>query len=218
MGEKPAPKTPSLTKRSSSSMSASSKQQSILGFFSKSSQSGTPNASSKSSTKKPTTVTTTNSSPCLKENTNLNSLQLNRKRSSNITPIPSSDAIEPSSSQENHSDATVKVFKASLPSPVTPAEVPTKQAVPLKMVIGSSPSRKVYAVYPIFLFFFPPNQSPNAMMLTSPQHCRPRKLSATPNHPTTTKTWLCPGNPPDARGQWSKMMRMTTKRILKPPY
>lgn len=150
MVEKAGPKTPSLVKRSSSSMSASGKQQSILGFFSKASQNGTPAPSSKaaatsSTTKKPSP--TANSSPCLKEKTNLNSLQLNKKRSSNVTPVPSSDAIEPSSSQENLSDATVKVFHDSLPSPVTPAEPPSKQAAPPKMTAGSSPSRKVCTTY-----------------------------------------------------------------------
>lgn len=140
MGEKPLPKTPSLTKRSSSSMSASGKQQSILGFFSKTPQSGPSTASAKATNK---SAPTTNSSPCLKENTNLNSLQLNKKRPSNTTPVPSSDAIEPSSSQENHSDATVKVFKSSFSSAVTPADVPVKKAAPVKMVVGSSPSRKV---------------------------------------------------------------------------
>ncbi|KAK9423735.1 putative DNA mismatch repair protein [Seiridium unicorne] len=140
MGEKSNPKTPSLVKRSSSSMSTSGKQQSILGFFSKSSQNGTPTASAKGTNK---ATTAAKSSPCLKENTNLNSLQLNKKpKPLNTTPIPSSDAIEPSSSQENHSDATVKVYKDSLPSPVTPAEIPMKQAAPTKMVVESSPSRK----------------------------------------------------------------------------
>lgn len=142
MGEKANPKTPSLVKRSSSSMSTTGKQQSILGFFSKSSQNGTPTNTSTKSTNKATPVA--NPSPCLKENTNLNSLQLNKKpKPANLTPVPSSDAIEPSSSQENHSDTTVKVYKSPLPSPVTPAELHIKQVAPAKMVLGSSPSRKV---------------------------------------------------------------------------
>ncbi|KAI1858510.1 uncharacterized protein JN550_012557 [Neoarthrinium moseri] len=141
MGEKAAPKTPSLTKKSSSSMSTSGKQQSILGFFSKSAQNGS--AAAASAAKASAKPTKTDSSPCLKE-TKSNSLQLNkRQRPANVTPVPSSDAIEPSSSQENHSEATVKVFKKSLPSPVTPAELPIKQVAPAKMALGSSPSRKV---------------------------------------------------------------------------
>ena len=146
MVEKAGPKTPSLVKRSSSSMSASGKQQSILGFFSKTpSQNGTASASAKSAANNSSTKSTTpnNSSACLKEKTNLNSLQLSKKKPSLSTPVPSSDAIEPSSSQENHSDTTVKVFHDSLPSPTTPAELPSKQAALPKMTVGSSPSRKV---------------------------------------------------------------------------
>ncbi|KAF3017796.1 DNA mismatch repair protein msh6 [Neopestalotiopsis sp. 37M] len=145
MVEKAGPKTPSLVKRSSSSMSASGKQQSILGFFSKTpSQNGTASASAKSAANNSSTKSTTpnNSSACLKEKTNLNSLQLSKKKPSLSTPVPSSDAIEPSSSQENHSDTTVKVFHDSLPSPTTPAELPSKQAALPKMTMGSSPSRK----------------------------------------------------------------------------
>ncbi|KAI0126282.1 muts domain V [Xylariales sp. AK1849] len=129
MGEKSNPKTPSLARKTSSMSSTTGKQQkSILGFFSKASQNGT--------------AKDTNLSPCLRETTT-NSLQLNRKsKPSNITPVPSSDAIEPPSSQENHSASTVKVLKDTLPSPVTPAEPPIKQAVPAKIIMGSSPSRK----------------------------------------------------------------------------
>ncbi|ORY57769.1 muts domain V-domain-containing protein [Pseudomassariella vexata] len=115
MGDKSTPKTPSLTKKSSSTSSTTSKQQqSILGFFSK-------GAAASSSSKSSNKVTT--SSPCLKETTKSNSLQLSKK-SSNVTPVPSSDAIEPSSSQENHSVSTVK------------------QVVTPKVAFGSSPSRK----------------------------------------------------------------------------
>lgn len=140
MGEKALPKTPSLTKKTSSTSSTtgSKQQKSILGFFSKASQNGPSSASGKSANKD------ADSSPCLKETTksNSNSLQL-KKKAVNITPVPSSDAIEPSSSQENHSVSTVKVLKDALPSPVTPAELPSKQAVAAKITMGSSPSRKV---------------------------------------------------------------------------
>ncbi|KAI0411089.1 DNA mismatch repair protein msh6 [Xylaria grammica] len=132
MGETRTPaKTPSSRKPSSALASASSsaatrKQQSILGFFAKSS----PNAPSKS----PSTTTPTAATParpsCLQETTKSNSLQLNRnKKPSNVTPVPSSDAIEPSSSQENHESTTV-----------TPGN--KKRAAPTKLVMGSSPSRK----------------------------------------------------------------------------
>ncbi|KAI1074827.1 DNA mismatch repair protein Msh6 [Whalleya microplaca] len=140
MGEKrtPTAKTPSLSRKPSSASSTAKQQQqqqSILGFFSKtaSQKSKTGNSNSNS-----------DSLPCLQESTKSNSLQLLNKKSSHITPVPSSDALEPSSSQENHdSTATVKVLNNSLPSPATPAEVQIKQAVPTKAVMDSSPSRKV---------------------------------------------------------------------------
>ncbi|KAI0002351.1 DNA mismatch repair protein Msh6 [Xylariaceae sp. FL0662B] len=129
MGETRTPtsaKTPSLSRKPSSATSSTGKQQkSILGFFSK-----TPSQKN-------------NSPPCLQESTKSNSLQLNKKPS-NITPVPSSDALEPSSSQENHdSTATVKVFDDSLPSPATSTEVKIEQAVLPKATMDSSPSRKV---------------------------------------------------------------------------
>ncbi|KAI1206957.1 DNA mismatch repair protein Msh6 [Annulohypoxylon truncatum] len=85
----PAKKTPSLSRKPSSvSSSANSKgQQTILGFFSKASPA----------------LTSSPTPSCLKETTKSN------RKPSTITPVPSSDALEPSSSQENHgSAATVK--------------------------------------------------------------------------------------------------------------
>ncbi|KAI1372382.1 DNA mismatch repair protein Msh6 [Hypoxylon crocopeplum] len=117
----PARKTPSMSRKpSSASSSAAGKQQTILGFFSKAPQNSSP------------------SSSCLKETTRSN------RKPSVVTPVPSSDALEPSSSQENHgSAATVKVPRnASLPSPVTPAEQANKQAFSAVASVASSPSRK----------------------------------------------------------------------------
>ncbi|RYO84851.1 hypothetical protein DL766_001525 [Monosporascus sp. MC13-8B] len=129
--------TPSLSRKPSSTSATGKQQKSILGFFSK---------ASKDTTASPTPATTiASSSPCLKETTKSNSLHLNRKPSKNITPVPSSDALEPSSSQENMDSATtVKVPRRdSLPSPATPAEVVIKQAVSAKAAVtDSSPSRK----------------------------------------------------------------------------
>ncbi|TRX91565.1 hypothetical protein FHL15_007570 [Xylaria flabelliformis] len=125
MGEKRTPaKTPSLSRQPSS---ASAKQQSILGFFAKSS----PTVPSKSTTTTPTAASATPArSSCLQETTKANSLQLNKsKKHSNATPVPSSDAIEPSSSQENHRSASV-----------TPTN--KKPVASAKIVMGSSPSRK----------------------------------------------------------------------------
>lgn len=87
----PAGKTPSGSRKAgsiSSSATSGRQQQSILGFFAKASP-----------------VPTSSPTPsCLKETTKSN------RKPSNTTPVPSSDALEPSSSQENHgSAATLKV-------------------------------------------------------------------------------------------------------------
>ncbi|KAI1652564.1 DNA mismatch repair protein Msh6 [Daldinia decipiens] len=105
MGESrtPARKTPSTSRKPSSTSMATGKQQTLLGFFTKASPA--PNSSPTPS--------------CLKETT-----KSNRKPSA-VTPVPSSDALEPSSSQENRgSAATVKPFSA-------------------RDVMSSSPTRKV---------------------------------------------------------------------------
>ncbi|KAI1810795.1 DNA mismatch repair protein msh6 [Poronia punctata] len=128
MGEKQTPaKTPSLLRNpSSASTPATRKQQSILGFFAKSS----PNTTPKAATTTPTTAVLPHHS-CLQETTKSNSLQLKKdKKLSNATPVPSSDAVEPSSSQENHGCSTAKASKKTS----------------TKLVMGSSPSRKAKKV------------------------------------------------------------------------
>ena len=122
--------TPSLSRKPSSAASstASKQQKSILGFFTKTPKEKAANTGD--TTAMPT------SSPCLKESTTKsNSLQLNKRPSnkSNITPVPSSDALEPSSSQENIDSATT-VKKAAV-------------------IMGSSPSRKV-GLNPIRYYFY----------------------------------------------------------------
>lgn len=145
MGEKPASapaRTPAKTP------SSTAKQQSILGFFSKASQpkpkpnAGAPasSASATPSTSKADKVPST----CLKETTKANSLSF-AKRPSTITPVPSSDAAEPLSSQENVDVMTVdsKVPIDSLPSPKSPAELDHQPASTPTVLGSSSPSRKV---------------------------------------------------------------------------
>lgn len=144
MGEKPASapaRTPAKTP------SSTAKQQSILGFFSKASQpkpkpnAGAPasSASATPSTSKADKVPST----CLKETTKANSLSF-AKRPSTITPVPSSDAAEPLSSQENVDVMTVdsKVPIDSLPSPKSPAELDHQPASTPTVLGSSSPSRK----------------------------------------------------------------------------
>ncbi|KAH8840683.1 hypothetical protein MCOR27_005615 [Pyricularia oryzae] len=94
----PAKPTPA---KKATPAASTGKQASILGFFAKS---GTPSASSKL----PTRSSEPNSSPCLKETTKSNTLARNKHPRENITPVPSSDAIEPSSSQENRDASTIK--------------------------------------------------------------------------------------------------------------
>ncbi|KAI1174840.1 DNA mismatch repair protein msh6 [Nemania sp. FL0916] len=132
MGETRTPaKTPSTSRQlgSGASSTATRKQQSILGFFNKSSPAG-PSKSSPAPSTAATTPTAASRASCLQETTKSNSLQLRKSsKPSNITPVPSSDAIEPSSSQENHNSTTI-----------TPGT--KKRAVSAKLVMGSSPSRK----------------------------------------------------------------------------
>jgi DNA mismatch repair protein MSH6 len=127
--------------------SSSTKQQSILGFFSKASQpKPKANASSPASATLSTSKADTDKKPstCLKETTKANSLSF-AKRPSNITPIPSSDAAEPLSSQENVDVMAIdsKVPSDSLPSPKSPAELDNQPATTPTVLASSSPSRKV---------------------------------------------------------------------------
>ena len=129
----PSAKTPAPQKLGSAV--STGKQQSILGFFSKAA-STPPTAGSVGSRTKPNT--------CLTDVTNKSNSFANKRGP--ITPVPSSDAIEPPSSQENL-HTSVKVVNQSLPSPLTPAERLVQQAStsnkPAPAVPSSSPSRKV---------------------------------------------------------------------------
>ncbi|GAW25491.1 putative DNA mismatch repair protein msh6 [Rosellinia necatrix] len=117
MGETRTPaKTPSMSRKtglaaSGSSSTATRKQQTILGFFAKSSPNGpskSPSITTTPAAATPTAATASSRSSCLQETTRSNSLQLKKaKKSPNVTPVPSSDALEPSSSQENHESASI---------------------------------------------------------------------------------------------------------------
>ncbi|KAF3764233.1 hypothetical protein M406DRAFT_42775 [Cryphonectria parasitica EP155] len=122
-------KTPSMLKKSSSGSNSGSlpssagKQQSILGFFSKtatqaSAKGATPSSRSASSAAASRGAKTL-SSPCLQETTSKSNALSFAKRPSTITPVPSSDAAEPLSSQENKDviQVDIKVPSDSLPSP-----------------------------------------------------------------------------------------------------
>jgi DNA mismatch repair protein MSH6 len=147
MGEKSAAaartpaRTPAAAKKAGQAPSTG-KQQSILGFFSRTPAAGNAGGPSPS----PSTKQTSNSkkeqngdsSQCLKETTRSNSMLISR-RTTTVTPVASSDAIEPSSSQENRDESNAKVLSVNLPSSTSPAEILEKQ----KASLHSSPSRKV---------------------------------------------------------------------------
>ena len=143
-----AAKTPARTlsaQKKATGSASGGKQQSILGFFNKGSAAKTT----------PTAPRDADSSPtCLKESTKTNFLV--RPSRSTVTPVPSSDAIEPLSSQENIDSANAKVPSPALPSPVTPAEV-LKQTPSARVLMSSSPTRKVW---------FPPQYVLRALDLT----------------------------------------------------
>lgn len=112
MAAKTPAKPPTLLKSTSSASSTGKQQKSILGFFAKTANTASSPASSTAAAptpKAPKDTTEPASSPCLKETSRAktNSLQLStgRTRRKDITtPVPSSDAAEPSSSQENHNE------------------------------------------------------------------------------------------------------------------
>lgn len=81
------------------------------------------------------------------------------RRSSTLTPVPSSDALEaPSSSQENMDLDSVNVKvenRRDMPSPITPAELAPRQTTAspraAASALHSSPSRKVCGLFPSLL-------------------------------------------------------------------
>jgi DNA mismatch repair protein MSH6 len=135
----PAKPTPSLKKQSSSS-GPQSGQRSIHSFFSKAPASGTPSSVNgvlkASDTSKAVNAMAKATVPVKKPAFKKAAVKI-------ITPVPSSDAIGPSSSQENENGGIPEeVEDTSLPSPSTPAKK-VQQVVNGTMAFGSSPSRKV---------------------------------------------------------------------------
>ncbi|KAF2837031.1 DNA mismatch repair protein Msh6 [Patellaria atrata CBS 101060] len=86
--EMSTPKPPALKKSSSSTSKSSKNQQSILGFFQKRDTSDTPGPNS---SPEESVLTRKSLTPALKAS------KLPQKSGVNLTPVPSSDAIEPSS-------------------------------------------------------------------------------------------------------------------------
>lgn len=130
----PAP--PSLKKQSSSV--GSSKNGSILSFFSKTAN-ATPNASSgvwkPQSEAKGVNALAKHPVPVKKP-------AFRKPAGKNITPVPSSDAVGPSSSQEKENGIPEEVEDIGILSPLSPAKRSIQEITNL-VAFGSSPSRKV---------------------------------------------------------------------------
>lgn len=115
-------------------MSSSNKQKSIMSFFQKSSP-----AAPKSS---PSSTSKVSSDPCLQETTKANFLPKASPAGKLATPVPTSDAIEPSSSQENGESTPRAVAKYAADSPTI--AIANKSKSELRATpTGSSPTRKV---------------------------------------------------------------------------
>jgi DNA mismatch repair protein MSH6 len=135
----PAKPSPSLKKQSSSS-GPQSGQRSILGFFSKAPSNTTP-SSSNGVLKVSETSNAVNA--MAKPVVPVKKPAFKKTVAKNLTPVPSSDAMGPSSSQENENGGIPEeVENTGLPSPSTSAKK-VEQVVNGTMAFGSSPSRKV---------------------------------------------------------------------------
>ncbi|KAI9762813.1 MAG: DNA mismatch repair protein msh6 [Chaenotheca gracillima] len=135
----PEVQPPSLKKSTSSSQSASN-QRSILGFFQKSSSNGASTAPDSTSLRSKTS----------QPGSFIKKLTARKSSSQSLTPAPSSDAIGPSSSQEEDpAREDLDVVQNGLPSPMTPANGKASKSLSAaaensSSVNGafSSPSRK----------------------------------------------------------------------------
>lgn len=119
--------------KAAASVSSSAKQKSIMSFFQKSSPAATPSPAARAQV-------SSDPSSCLKE-TKANFLPKAKPAQKLSTPVPSSDALEPSSSQENLDAATRDGNVASSPTMAMKAKPKPRSAI--KDPAGSSPGRKV---------------------------------------------------------------------------
>ena len=137
----PARPPPSLKKQSSST-SSTKNQTNLLGFFSKMPMNSKTDAGN-NDTKVNGSAATVNGTAV--SNGIAKKPAFRKSASKNMTPVPSSDAAGPSSSQENENGGIPKEVDATgLLSPSTPAKKLAQESVHGNgLVIGSSPSRKV---------------------------------------------------------------------------
>ncbi|KAG8416004.1 DNA mismatch repair protein msh6 [Metarhizium acridum] len=171
---KPAPKP-------TSSASASAKQRSIMSFFQKSS----PVARSSPAAREKVSPDPQHSS-CLQETTKANSLPKPKPSTKLSTPVPSSDAIEPPSSQENAgSVSATKTTSRNLLSPttMTPRTRSTNDVTP-KAVQSGTPTRKVsISCFSRRRGCQQPPLRQLDLSVNTPSWHRRRRLSVMPNRP-----------------------------------
>ncbi|TAQ84034.1 hypothetical protein B7494_g7644 [Chlorociboria aeruginascens] len=130
------PARPPPLKKQSSSAASDKKQHSILGFFSKAPTNPSPNGGLKPNASTNGVNVMAKPSPPAKKPA------FKAAPSLKMTPVPSSDAVEPSSSQENENGGIPSEVDTGLPSPLTPAKKPTQAVKGSSLALGSSPSRK----------------------------------------------------------------------------
>lgn len=135
--------TPARQPSSKQNSSAASikNQSSILGFFSKAASNGTQTAPS-SGLKANGLSASSNGNPKLPSASSKKST-FTKARTQNVTPLPSSDPVDPSSSQENAINGVADEVDNGLPSPLTSAKSGVKQDVEVNLGQFSSPSRRV---------------------------------------------------------------------------
>ena len=144
----PAARTPAktpATAKTAKQAPSTGKQRSILGFFSRTGAAGATNGAtaSPSPSTKPASSSKRDSSPqCLKETTTKANSMLVTRRTTTATPVPSSDAAEPLSSQENRDASTVKVASMHVLSSPAHAKIAQKSTISVEASLNSSPSRK----------------------------------------------------------------------------
>jgi DNA mismatch repair protein MSH6 len=141
IADTPARQPPSVKKQNSSA-SSNKNQRSILGFFSKAA-STTPQTGSTVIQKANGLSATSNGNAKL-PSASFKKSTFGKAKGQNITPLPSSDPADISSSQENVSNSISDEVETGLPSPLTPAKSNIKQGVDDSYVAEfSSPSRRV---------------------------------------------------------------------------
>jgi len=135
----PSRPPPSLKKQASSAGSQNG-QRSIASFFTKRAGSGTPTSSNGVSEASETSKSVNASKPLVPIMTKP---VFKKSTIRNLTPVPSSDAAGPPSSQENENGGIPReVEDSALLSPVTHAKRITQVINGSTLVLGSSPSRK----------------------------------------------------------------------------